>query len=119
MGERPLWSAEDQASRLAELTARTADLSKELPLRRDIRSLGMLLGKVLVEQAGEGLLNVVEELRRLLIGHREQDSFEANPSPPEDSSPHENERMRQAREIVARLRVEDAYRVSKAFAIYF
>ena len=119
MGERPLWSAEDQASRLAELTARTADLSKELPLRRDVRSLGMLLGKVLVQQAGEGLLNVVEELRRLLIGHREQDSFEANPSPLEDSSPRENERMRQAREIVAGLRVEDAYRVSKAFAIYF
>ena len=76
MGAKPLWSAEDQAGRLAELTSSTTDQSKELPLRRDVRSLGMLLGKVLVEQAGERLLEVVEELRRLLIEHRGQDSFE-------------------------------------------
>ena len=119
MGDKPLWSTEDQASRLAELTASTADSSKELPLRRDVRSLGMLLGRVLVEQAGERLLDVVEELRRLLIGHREQDSFQANSSRLEDSSPLEDQQMRQAREIVARLPVEDAYRVGKAFAIYF
>ena len=113
MGDKPLWSAEDQASRLAELTAGTADPSKELPLRRDVRSLGMLLGKVLVAQAGQSLLDVVEELRRLLIGHREQDSLEAH------TSPLEEQRMSRAREIVAGLAVEDAYRVSKAFAIYF
>ena len=113
MGARPLWSAEDQASRLAELTASTTDPSKELPLRRDVRSLGMLLGKVLMAQAGEPLLAVVEELRRLLIGHREQNSFAA------DSLPAEDQRMGRARKIVAALPVEDAYRVSKAFAIYF
>src|SRR5579863_7378607 len=113
MGAKPLWTAEDQASRLAELTASTADSSKEMPLRRDVRSLGMLLGRVLVAQAGEPLLAVVEELRRLLIGHREEHAFSA------DSSALEEERMGQAREIVAGLPVEDAYRVSKAFAIYF
>jgi phosphoenolpyruvate carboxylase len=112
MGDSALWRAEDQAGRLAELTASTTDPSKELPLRRDVRSLGMLLGKVLVAQAGEPLLNVVEELRRLLIDHREQESFGT------DSSV-EDHRMSRAREIVAALPVEDAYRVSKAFAIYF
>jgi len=70
MADKPLWSAEDQSSRLAELSASTADSSKELPLRRDVRSLGMLLGKVVVEQAGEPLFEVVEQLRRLLIRSR-------------------------------------------------
>src|SRR5579872_1231240 len=111
MGAKPLWNAEDQASRLAELTASTTDPQKELPLRRDVRSLGMLLGKVLVEQAGESLLAVVEELRRLLIGYREESS------PSADSALEE--RMRHATAIVAGLSVEQAYRVSKAFAIYF
>ena len=48
----PLWSAKDQAKRLAELTAGTGDPEKETPLRRDVRSLGTLLGAVLREQAG-------------------------------------------------------------------
>ncbi|HEX6805365.1 MAG TPA: hypothetical protein VF133_16925, partial [Terriglobales bacterium] len=48
-----LWGAKDQGARLAELTASTEDRAKEHPLRRDIRSLGILLGRVLVEQAGE------------------------------------------------------------------
>ena len=71
MGD-PLWSTDDQPGRLAELTASTSDPAKDLPLRRDVRSLGKLLGRVLVEQEGEHLLGVVEELRRLLIQHREQ-----------------------------------------------
>ena len=48
----PLWSSDDQQARLAELAAGTADPSKEAPLRRDVRSLGTLLGTVLVEQSG-------------------------------------------------------------------
>ncbi len=113
MANNPLWRAEDQTGRLAELTAGTADPSKELPLRRDVRSLGMLLGKVLVEQAGEPLFDVVEQLRRLLIGHRQQNASDAG------SSPMEEQRMAQAQEIIAQLPIEDAYRVGKAFAIYF
>src|ERR1043166_2117076 len=72
MGDQPLWSDGPQAARLHELTADTSDPAKELPLRRDVRSLGILLGRVLVEQEGEAFFNVVEQLRRLLIQHREQ-----------------------------------------------
>ena len=75
MGDSSLWSAggnnDDQRTRLAELTASTIDPAKDLPLRRDVRSLGVLLGRVLVEQCGESLLTVVEELRRIFIQHRE------------------------------------------------
>jgi phosphoenolpyruvate carboxylase len=109
----PLWGAEDQNQRLNELTASTADAAKEIPLRRDVRSLGMLLGRVLIEQAGGSLLEVVEGLRRLLIQQREELSVGTKPS---DSG---NALMAEARNIIGRLEVGDAYRVTKAFAIYF
>ncbi len=38
MLDNPLWSEGAQAARLAELMADTADPAKELPLRRDVRS---------------------------------------------------------------------------------
>lgn len=110
MPETPLWGGEDQPARLAELTAETTSASKELPLRRDVRSLGILLGKVLVEQGGEALLDVVEHLRRLLIQHREHATDPAKTSDP---------LMSQAREIITSLAVDDAHKVTKAFAIYF
>ena len=66
----PLWKPESWSERLAELEARTGDL-KEAPLRRDVRSLGMLLGEVLREQAGEALFEKVEELRLSAIRRRE------------------------------------------------
>ena len=113
MPDAPLWRDNDQPSRLAELTADTSDPAKELPLRRDVRSLGILLGRVLVEQEGEAFFEVVERLRRLLIQHRER--------PPAGSASEEFEAglMAQAREIISGLSVDDAYRITKAFAIYF
>ncbi len=108
MGDTPLWATDDQPGRLSELTAETSDSAKELPLRRDVRSLGILLGRVLVEQSGETLLDVVEHLRRLLIQYREPDQKK-------DSE----DLMAQARAIIAKLTVEDAYKLTKAFAIYF
>src|SRR5260221_5232318 len=66
----PLWKVTDQAARLAELVSHSGDL-KEAPLRRDVRSLGRLLGEVLKEQVGDELFTAVEELRSLLIEHRE------------------------------------------------
>ena len=60
-----LWSPTDWPQRLAELQAPTGEL-KEAPLRRDVRSLGVLLGEVLREQAGLLLYQAVEDLRRAL-----------------------------------------------------
>src|SRR5882672_7796498 len=116
MPDHPLWSDGPQASRLAELTADTSDPAKELPLRRDVRSLGILLGRVLVEQEGAAFFDVVEQLRRLLIQHREQlpASTKSDLKPESDTG-----LMARAREIIRALSVEDAYRVTKAFAIYF
>ena len=113
MGERPLWNADDQRSRLDELTAGTTNPVKDLPLRRDVRLLGTLLGRVLVEQAGESLLGVVEELRRIFIQHREQ------PRRHTASTDFQDPLLNQARNIIARLTIDEAHRVTKAFAIYF
>src|SRR5437764_8651591 len=104
-----LWSATVLQERLCELVAGTDDAAKELPLRRDVRSLGILLGRVLVEQEGEELFATVERLRRLLIQQRE-------PSP-DVTSP--GALMQEARRIVSELSVEDAYKVTKAFSTYF
>ena len=68
-----LWSPTDWPQRLAELQAPTGDL-KEAPLRRDVRSLGALLGEVLREQAGLPLYEAVEDLRRTAIARREADA---------------------------------------------
>ncbi len=67
MADEPLWEQSAQAARLSELTADSSDAAKELPLRRDVRSLGILLGRVLVEQEGRDFFEVVEQLRQLLI----------------------------------------------------
>jgi phosphoenolpyruvate carboxylase len=106
----PLWGTADQAERLAELTASRSDPNKEAPLRRDVRSLGMLLGRVLAEQAGPELYDTVERLRLLLIQHREG---EAN------SRGGEAKLLNDARAAVASLDLETAYCVTKAFAAYF
>ncbi len=113
MGERPLWNADDQRSRLDELTASTTNPVKDLPLRRDVRLLGTLLGRVLVEQAGESLLGVVEELRRIFIQHRER------PRPHTASADFQDPLLNQARNTIARLTIDEAHLVTKAFAIYF
>jgi phosphoenolpyruvate carboxylase len=126
MADHPLWSDGDQGKRLAELTAGTADPAKELPLRRDVRSLGILLGRALVEQEGESFFGVVEQLRRLMIQHREQEAAPvlateagATRKTTLATEPDEDEAMQQARATISGLPVEDAYRLTKAFAIYF
>jgi phosphoenolpyruvate carboxylase len=109
-----LWRADDQAERLRELSG-ADDSLKEAPLRRDVRSLGMLLGEVIREQAGEALFQAVEEVRRLAIEHREEERAPADADPADDR----DERMRRAERLVDGLSVDEAYRLTRAFATYF
>jgi phosphoenolpyruvate carboxylase len=101
-----LWKPENWSLRLAELEARTGDI-KEAPLRRDVRSLGMLLGQVLREQAGEQLFGEVEELRQIAIRRREAQNGE-------DGQPFSS-----ALGSVQSLDTVQAYRLARAFAFYF
>jgi len=124
-----LWEVDDQFARLAELTSHEQDL-KESPLRRDVRSLGMLLGDVLKEQVGNELFSAVEELRQLLIEQREtsQNPYAVASGPSlesilrsEDPTLPRNgsDLMHRAQQIVSRLSIEQAHQMTKAFAIYF
>lgn len=109
-----LWNVGDQGERLVELTTQDAEL-KEAPLRRDVRSLGRLLGEVLKEQVGDELYSAVEELRLLLIEHRE-----SNPGPASSEGFDPQHRLiERAEQIVRRLSVRQAFEMTKAFAIYF
>ena len=83
--------------------------AKDRPLRRDVRLLGALLGEVLVEQAGHGLFETVENLRRLTIENRDRARRTATPS----------KLLAQAQTIIAKMDLNNAYRVTKAFSIYF
>ncbi len=111
----PLWKVNDQAARLAELVSHAGDL-KEAPLRRDVRSLGRLLGEVLKEQVGNELFIAVEELRSLLIERRE---LHARRETSEEDAGDEHQLMDRAHRIVNGLDIAQAHRMTKAFAIYF
>ena len=81
-------------------------------MRRDVRSLGMLLGQVLREQAGDALFSEVEELRQIAIRRREaQDG--ADPRS-EAAQP-----FAAALGSVHSLDLVQAYRLARAFAFYF
>ncbi|HEX8241950.1 MAG TPA: phosphoenolpyruvate carboxylase, partial [Longimicrobium sp.] len=104
----PLWSTEDQAARLAELTGEDPAL-KEAPLRRDVRSLGLLLGRVIREQEGHALYSIVETLRTECIQLREQPEPDASLTQPAST----------AGWLVRDVGLDEAARVVKAFSLYF
>jgi phosphoenolpyruvate carboxylase len=111
-GRMSLWSTESQAERLAELTGEDPG-RKEVPLRRDVRSLGRLLGRVLREQEGDALFAAVEELRNLLIRNRRGAAGEGGATEGAEGV------LRRAAEIVAGVDVREAYRLTRAFSTYF
>jgi phosphoenolpyruvate carboxylase len=105
-----LWNPESWPQRLAELEAQTGDL-KEAPLRRDVRSLGTLLGAVLREQAGEELFAQVEALRQGTIRRRDADAHGRM----DEATRHAGAAM----ELVRALPVDRAILLTRAFAFYF
>ena len=78
---------------------------KNRPLREDVRFLGDLLGTILKEQAGEGLFETEEELRR---GFKALRACEGGP-----------ELRERLLAVVAGLGTPDAARVMRAFTLYF
>ncbi len=109
----PLWKTAGQADRLAELTGEDPAL-KDAPLRRDVRSLGTLLGNVIREQEGDELFGAVETLRQLAIQHRGE-TVEGDPA----SIPDAHELIERAEQLVEGMPIGKAYRLTKAFSIYF
>jgi phosphoenolpyruvate carboxylase len=109
-----LWSAIDWPQRLAELQAPTGEL-KEAPLRRDVRSLGMLLGEVLREQAGEALYEAVEALRRIAIARREAETPQTGTADQAAATAH----LQEALARVHTLDLAAAYQLTRAFGFYF
>lgn len=105
-----LWNPESWTQRLAELEARSGDL-KEAPLRRDVRSLGTLLGEVLREQAGEDLFAHVEALRQGTIRRRDAEA--------RGDAEEAARQGAKALELVHSLPVERAILLTRAFAFYF
>src|SRR5438309_4243234 len=101
MRDEPIWRADNQQERLNELLGNPADI-KEKPLRRDVSSLGRLLGNVIKEQEGQRLFDMVESLRTLSIsGRADQAAFQPR------------------LDIVRGITLTEAARLAKAFAIYF
>lgn len=80
------------------------------PLAREVRLLGALLGQVIAEQAGPALFETVERIRRSTIALR-RDALE---QPGERDAARE----RLTREV-ARLDVDEAALVARAFTLYF
>ncbi len=117
-----LWTPTAWTERLAELEARSPEL-KEAPLRRDVRSLGMLLGEVLREQAGKPLFDAVEALRRTAIARREADAGarSQNTSEPGENGAAASTHLQQALESVHTHAADPtrAYQLARAFSFYF
>jgi len=82
--------------------------SGEVPaqLRRDVRLLGELLGRVLEEAGGPGLLADVERLRRACIALRAADG-------------HRRQARARVVELVASFDLDRAELVARAFTVYF
>lgn len=105
-----LWKPENWTERLQELQS-FDPLQKEIPLRRDVRSLGTLLGRVLREQAGDPLFQAVEDLRRLTTEGREarlQDDVDLAKS-----------LQQKAIARIADCKIEFAEQLTRAFGFYF
>lgn len=112
----PLWHTPEQTARLAELTTGDGE-QKELPLRRDVRLLGRLLGEVLKEQVGLALYEQVEELRLLSIRQREVQAHDGDET--DIAALDEQALVKGSEQVISAMTTAEAYRLTKSFAIYF
>jgi phosphoenolpyruvate carboxylase len=108
-----LWQTSDQCGRLDELTT-CDEQRKDIPLRRDVRSLGKLLGAVIREQEGETTYAAEEELRHLAIRHRELHDAGGEVENPEAAA-----LLERSVKIIGSMTVAEARRIVKAFATFF
>ena len=102
------WQSNDQRQRLEELCGEKAG-EREQPLRRDVRSLGMLLGIIIREQAGEATFALEETLRELVIADRRAGGEELWNPAAAAARPRYGERSLS----------EEAHHIVKAFANFF
>ena len=109
------WKVADQASRLKELTSYEGDV-RDAPLRRDVRSMGMLLGEVIREQAGDQAFTAEEELRQLAIKHRQLNDNQGEACL---DYPGELEIHQQAVKIISGMTIAASHQIIKAFSTYF
>ncbi|MCQ6267670.1 phosphoenolpyruvate carboxylase [Fictibacillus sp. WQ 8-8] len=73
------------------------------PLRRDVKSLGQLLGNVLVQQGGQALLDKVEKIREMTKSLRNNDELS----------------YQELKNEIASLKHPERQQVIRAFAVYF
>jgi phosphoenolpyruvate carboxylase len=83
-------------------------------MRRDVRLLGDLLGEVLRESGGQGLLDDVERLRRAVIAARH-----GEPGVAPGSSERGGDPLGEISEMVAAWPLDRAEAVAHAFTVYF
>jgi phosphoenolpyruvate carboxylase len=108
------WKVDSPVARLAELTSFAGDLW-ERPLRRDVRSLGKLLGTVLREQAGSAIYALEEELRHGAIAHRRR-LYHAEP---DLHTWRDDPQLQAAVGLIRELSLADAGQIVKAFSTFF
>src|SRR5882672_953139 len=100
MTDEPLWRTDDQNRRLEELLGVAPELREE-PLRRDVRSLGRILGAVIREQEGDSFFETVESIRKLSISDRAGTSAGG------------------IRDLLQKIPTNESAKIAKAFATYF
>lgn len=111
-----LWTPTSWQDRLAELEASSPEL-KTAPLRRDVRSLGTLLGQVLREQVGDALFDAVEGLRRTAIARRESESAPASDATHAASRSYLQQALLSVHTLTTDLTT--SYQLARAFSFYF
>jgi phosphoenolpyruvate carboxylase len=101
----PLSTRSSTRFRLPRRPSRARDTARQeipAPLRRDVRLLGDVLGRVIADSGGGDLLVDIERLRALVIRARDDGRYE-----------------REAERLVASWPLERAESVARAFACYF